>query len=161
MDLVFVRLCSCVYRLDPSDLRFSSSATDVVLVHWSYGALARRLPDCLLQQVVPGSGDGGVMTTARLAPLVDMWMCAFGGSIFGGFVRISSLFVYVRVSSDWIFLIYVILICGGCCSGALVLRGLSTTTSRLSTTTSCARLRRWRADDGGAPSARFSAGSRR
>ena len=31
---------------------------------------------------------------------------------------------------------------GGCCSGALVLWGLSTTTSRLSTTTSCARLRR-------------------
>ena len=48
-----------------SDLCYSSSAA-AVLVRWSYGALARRLPDCLLQQVVPGSGDGGVMTAARL-----------------------------------------------------------------------------------------------
>ena len=37
----------------------------VVLVRWSYGALARRLPDCLLQQGLPGSGDGGAMTAAR------------------------------------------------------------------------------------------------
>ena len=37
-----------------------------VLVHWSYGALARRLPDCLLQQGLPDSGKGGVMTAARL-----------------------------------------------------------------------------------------------
>ena len=35
-------------------------------MRWSYGALARRLPDYLLQQVVPDSGDGGVMTAARL-----------------------------------------------------------------------------------------------
>ena len=65
-DLVVVRLCSCVFGLDPSDLHFSSSATVAVLVRWSYGALARRLSDCLLQQVVPDSGDGGVMTAARL-----------------------------------------------------------------------------------------------
>ena len=61
-DLVVVRLRSCVFGLD----RYSSSATVAVLVRWSYGALARRLPDCLLQQVVPDSGDGGVMTAARL-----------------------------------------------------------------------------------------------
>ena len=65
-DLVVVRLCSCVFRLDPFDLRYSPSATVAVLVRWSYGALARRLPDCLLQQVVPDSGEGGVMTVARL-----------------------------------------------------------------------------------------------
>ena len=65
-DLVVVRLCSCVFRLDPFDLRYSSSAAVAVLVRWSYGALARRLPDCLLQQVVPDSGEGGVMTAARL-----------------------------------------------------------------------------------------------
>jgi hypothetical protein len=59
-------LCSCVYRLDHSDLRFSSSATVVVLVRWSYGALARRLPDCLLQQGLPGSNEGGAKTAARL-----------------------------------------------------------------------------------------------
>ena len=65
-DLVVVRLCSCVFRLDPFDLRYSSSATVVVLVRWSYRALARRLPDCLLQQVVPDFGDGRVMTAGRL-----------------------------------------------------------------------------------------------
>ena len=65
-DLVVVRLRSCVFELDPSDLRYSSSAAVAVLVRWSYGALARRLPDCLLQQVVPDSGDGGAMTAARL-----------------------------------------------------------------------------------------------
>jgi hypothetical protein len=36
------------------------------LVRWSFEALARRLPVCLLQQALPGSGDGGVRTTARL-----------------------------------------------------------------------------------------------
>ena len=65
-DLVVIRLCSRVFGLDLSDLRYSSSAAIAVLVRWSYGALARRLPDCLLQQVVPGSGDGGAMTAARL-----------------------------------------------------------------------------------------------
>ena len=52
-DLVVVRLCSYVFGLNPSNLRYSSSAAVAVLVRWSYGALARRLPDCLLQQVVP------------------------------------------------------------------------------------------------------------
>jgi hypothetical protein len=41
------------------------------LVRWSFRALARRLPVCLLQQALlrqalPGSGDGGVRTAARL-----------------------------------------------------------------------------------------------
>jgi hypothetical protein len=41
------------------------------LVCWSFGALARQLPICLLQQALlrqalPGSGDGGVKTAARL-----------------------------------------------------------------------------------------------
>ena len=56
----------CVFRLDPLDLRFYSSAAVVILVHWSYEALARQLPDCLLQQVVPGSDEGGAMMAARL-----------------------------------------------------------------------------------------------
>ena len=43
-DLVVVRLRSCVFGLDLSDLRYSSSAAVAVLVRWSYGALARRLP---------------------------------------------------------------------------------------------------------------------
>ena len=61
-DLVFVRLCSCVFRLDSSDLKLSSSAAVAVLGCWSYGTLARRLPDSLLQQVLPGSAEGWVMT---------------------------------------------------------------------------------------------------
>ena len=66
MDLIFVRLHSSVYMLDPSDLCFSSLAMVAVLVRWSYGVLARRLPICLLQQGLSCSGDGGVMTVARL-----------------------------------------------------------------------------------------------
>ena len=65
-DLVVVHLRSCVFGLDPSDLCYSLSAAVTVLGCWSYGALTRRLPDCLLQQVVPGSGEGGAMTAARL-----------------------------------------------------------------------------------------------
>ena len=66
LDPIFIRHRLCVYKLDPSDLYFSSSATVAVQVHWSRGALARRLLDCLLQQVLPSSSDGGVMTAARL-----------------------------------------------------------------------------------------------
>jgi hypothetical protein len=40
-DLVVVRLCSCVFGLDPFDLRYSSSVAVAVLARWSYGALAR------------------------------------------------------------------------------------------------------------------------
>ena len=63
-DLVIVRLR--VFGLDLSYLRYSSPAAVAVLVRWSYGALARRLFDCLIQQVVPDSGDGGAMTAAWL-----------------------------------------------------------------------------------------------
>ena len=66
LDPIFARLRLCVYKLDPSDLYFSLSATVAVLVGWSRGALARRLPDCLLQLGLPRSGDGRVMTAARL-----------------------------------------------------------------------------------------------
>ena len=53
-----------VFGLDHLDLCYFSSMAVAVLWCWSYGALARRLPDCLLQQVVPGSSDGGAMTAA-------------------------------------------------------------------------------------------------
>ena len=68
MDLlgsVVVRVRLCVLRSDPFDLH-SSSAAGAVLVCWFYGALARLLPDCLLQQRLPGSGEGGAMTAARI-----------------------------------------------------------------------------------------------
>ena len=49
----------------------SSLATVAAPVRWSFVALARRLPVCLLQQALlrqalPGSGDGGARTAARL-----------------------------------------------------------------------------------------------
>ena len=71
-DLFVVPLHSCLFRLDPSDLRYSSSAAVAVLLRWFYGVLARRLPDCLLQQVLHGSGEGGAMTAMclRLASMV-------------------------------------------------------------------------------------------
>ena len=66
LDPVFVRLHFCVCRLDPFGLYFSSLVAVAALVRWSHGALARRLPDCLLQQCLPGSDEGGAMTAARL-----------------------------------------------------------------------------------------------
>ena len=65
-DPVFVRICSCVFRRVPVDLCYSSTTAVVVVVCWFIGVLARRLPDCLLQQVVSDSGDGRAMTAARL-----------------------------------------------------------------------------------------------
>ena len=72
LDPIFVRFRLGVYRFDPSDLRLSSLAMVATLVRWSYGALARRLSDCLLQQGLSGSGEGGAMTAAhlRLAPVL-------------------------------------------------------------------------------------------
>ena len=66
LDPVFIRPRLGVYRFDPSDLRLSSSARAATLVRWSYGALARRLPDLLLQQSLFGPDKGGAMTAARL-----------------------------------------------------------------------------------------------
>ena len=69
VDLLGSRRCSSTFvclRVDPSNLRYSSSAAVAVLVRWSHGALARRLPDCLLQQCLPGSDEGEAMTAARL-----------------------------------------------------------------------------------------------
>ncbi|XP_044419818.1 uncharacterized protein [Triticum aestivum] len=60
-DLVVIRLHSYVFGLDPFYLHYSLSAAVAVLVCWSYGALARRLPG-----FVPDSNDGGVMTATRL-----------------------------------------------------------------------------------------------
>jgi hypothetical protein len=70
-DLVGFRDRLCVFGSVSSDERFSSSAMVATLVLWSFWALARRLPVCLLQQLLlrqalPGSGDGGARTAARL-----------------------------------------------------------------------------------------------
>ena len=66
MDPVFVRLRSCGFRFDLFDLQLSSSAMVTALERWFFQALARRLPDRLLKQGLPGSGDGGAMTAAHL-----------------------------------------------------------------------------------------------
>ena len=58
-DSVSVHLYSCVYKLDPFNLRFSASSAVVIMVCWSYDALAQQLSDCLLQQGLPGSNEGG------------------------------------------------------------------------------------------------------
>ena len=47
-DLIIVRLRSCVFGLNPFDLRYFSSAAVAVLGCWSYRALSRQLSDCLL-----------------------------------------------------------------------------------------------------------------
>ena len=47
-------------------INFSSTMAVIVLVHWSYRDLARWLPDCLPQQVLPGTREGGLMTAACL-----------------------------------------------------------------------------------------------
>jgi hypothetical protein len=77
--------------------------------------------------------------------------------------RVFRSLVWFQVS---LFRSTVVIIGDGCCSSALVLWGLSTTTSHVSTTISSttisfARLRWWRGEDGGAPSARASVCSRR
>ena len=51
VDLVVVRLCSCVYKLDFFDLRFFSLATTVVLVCWSYVALYDDFPTVYYNKV--------------------------------------------------------------------------------------------------------------
>jgi hypothetical protein len=53
------------------DLRLSSLAMVVALVRWSFGAIARRLPACLLRQALPDSGDGGARTAACLQLVLE------------------------------------------------------------------------------------------
>ncbi|XBI09700.1 hypothetical protein VPH35_137192 [Triticum aestivum] len=62
---LFVCICVCmqVGSFRSTLLFISGSCCSGALV---YMALARRLPECLLQQGLPGSSEGGVMTAARL-----------------------------------------------------------------------------------------------
>lgn len=41
VDLLGFGYCSCVFGVDPFDLRYSASPAVVILVRWSYAALAR------------------------------------------------------------------------------------------------------------------------
>jgi hypothetical protein len=67
------------------------------LVRWSFGALARRLPVCLLQQALlrqalPGSGDGGARTAARLRlVLVSVVVARWSNDLFVIFITFRHL----------------------------------------------------------------------
>jgi hypothetical protein len=70
-DLVGFRVRLCGFRSFSSDQRLSSLAMVAALVCWSFGALARQLPICLLQQALlwhalPGCDAGETRTVARL-----------------------------------------------------------------------------------------------
>ena len=70
-DPIGFRFCWCGFRYGSSDLRISSLTTVAALERWSFVALMRRLPVCLVQQVLlrhafPGSDDGEARTTTRL-----------------------------------------------------------------------------------------------
>ena len=62
-------------------------------------ARQRRLPKDGIKVSPPNP-----VPVMRLASSVGVWSCVSGGSVFGGFARICSSFVFVRVSSDWILL---------------------------------------------------------
>ena len=66
LDPVFVHLRLFGFRFDLSNLQLSSSAMVAALVCWSFGVLARRFSDCLPQQNLLDSDDGGSMTAGRL-----------------------------------------------------------------------------------------------
>ena len=111
----------------------------------------RRTSFCFIL-CFPTSPRLGLVLVVCLASSEGVCRCVSGGSrmihfvvVFGGSARILSLFVFILVSSGWILPSKLLFIGDGYCS----------------TTTSCVRLRRGRGDDDGAPSARFSACSRR
>ena len=53
VDPIFIHLCSCVYRLDPSDVHISSSAVVAILVRWSMGLLHDDSPTVYYNKVCP------------------------------------------------------------------------------------------------------------
>jgi hypothetical protein len=96
-DLVVSRVRLCGFRSVSSDLRLSSLAMVAALVRWSFGALARRLPVCLLQQALlrqalPDSGDGGARTAARLRlVLVSVVVARWSNDLFVIFITFRHL----------------------------------------------------------------------
>ena len=92
-----VRVHSFGYRSGSSYLQLSSLVIVAALVCWSFGALARRLPVCLLQQALlrqalPGSGDGGARTAARLRlALVFVVVARWSIDLFVIFITFSPL----------------------------------------------------------------------
>ena len=65
-DLVVVCLCWCVFRLDPFDLCYSSSAAVAVLLRWSYEAFSTTTSRLSTTTSCARLREGGVMTAVRL-----------------------------------------------------------------------------------------------
>jgi hypothetical protein len=71
------------------------------LVRWSFGALARRLSVCLLQQAIlrqalPGSGDEGMRTVARLRlALVSVVVARWSSDLIVIFITFGILYTVV------------------------------------------------------------------
>lgn len=116
------------------------------------GSLKMKVPSC-----------PALVLVVHLASAKGVWSCSSGGSR-----MIRSVVVFARsaqfglrssmsVCSGWILLMYASLHWRGCWSGALVIWGFITMTSRMSVPTSFVLLREGRSDDGGVPSADFSA----
>jgi hypothetical protein len=96
-DPVGFRVRWCDFKSVSSDLRFSSLAMVAALVRWSFGALARRLPICLLQQALlrqalPGSDDGGLRMAARLwLALVSVFIARWSSDLIVIFITFRTL----------------------------------------------------------------------
>ena len=72
---------------------------DATLVRWSYGALAQRLPDCLLQQGLLGPSDGRVMMAARLR-LTPMLVVVVSWSTDMVVIFITSVVLYTAMIEE-------------------------------------------------------------
>jgi hypothetical protein len=100
-DLVGFHVRLCGFRSVFSDLRLSLLTMVAALVRWSFGALARRFPVCLLQQALlrqalSGSGDGGVRTVARLRlALVSVVVVRWSSDLIVIFITFRILCTYV------------------------------------------------------------------
>ena len=87
----------CVFSSVSFDLRLSSLAMVAALVHWSFVALARRLPvrllqQALLRQALPGSDDGGARTAVRLRlALVSVAVARWSIDLFIIFITLGPL----------------------------------------------------------------------
>ena len=99
LDPVFLHQHSCVYRLGPSNLRFSSLLTIVFLLCWSIGVLTRQIPICLLQQDLLVSVEEGVMTVACLWFLLVLIVLALW-SIDLDVISITSDVLYTTIMFD-------------------------------------------------------------
>jgi hypothetical protein len=93
----------CGFMSVSFDLRLSSLAMVAALVRWSFGALTRWLPVCLLQQALlrqalSGSDDGEARTTARLRlVLVFVVVTRWSNYLFVFFITLGLFIVLLMI----------------------------------------------------------------